>query len=119
MKYDTNRIGTLAFAKLSFAAAVAFCSCSALAVDVAAAEQTARQNECFKCHETGSLKEGPSFKYVAWKYKADTGAAARIKYHLTSGEPAKGTDGKTAPHKIVKVENDAELINLIEWVLSR
>jgi len=119
MKYDTNRIGTLALAKLSFAAAAALCSFGALALDVAAAEQTARKNDCFKCHETSSLKEGPSFKYVAWKYKSDSGAAARIKFHLTSGEPAKGTDGKSEPHKIVKVENDAELVNLIDWVLSR
>jgi len=113
------RIGTLA-AQLSFATGVALFACgSAWALDVAAAEQTARKNDCFKCHETSSLKEGPSFKYVAWKYKSDSGAAARIKFHLTSGEPAKGTDGKSEPHKIVKVENDAELVNLIDWVLSR
>lgn len=118
MKYATHRNPTLAV-RLSIATAAALCACSAWALDVAAAEQTARKNDCFKCHETSSLKEGPSFKYVAWKYKADTGAAARIKFHLTSGEPAKGTDGKTEPHKIVKVENDAELVNLIEWVLSR
>ncbi|MEJ6001112.1 c-type cytochrome [Paucibacter soli] len=114
-----RRIGTLAAAKLSILAATSLLPCGALALDPAAAEQTARRNECFKCHETGSLKEGPSFKYVAWKYKGDAGAASRINYHLTSGEPAKGTDGKSAPHKIVKVENDAELVNLIEWVLSQ
>lgn len=115
---NSSRIGTLA-AKLSILVGVTLFTCSAWALDVAAAEKTARQNDCFKCHEVGNLKEGPSFKYVTMKYKGDPGAFKRIKEHLISGELAKGTDGKASPHKIIKVENEAELNNLMEWVLSR
>jgi cytochrome c len=92
---------------------------SAWAVDTAAAEATARQNNCFKCHAIEKKKDGPSYAEVAAKYKGKADAEARLTTHLTTGEKAKFPDGHEEEHKIVKVKDTAELKNLIGWILSR
>jgi cytochrome c len=92
---------------------------AALAADDAAAEATARQNNCFKCHALSKKKDGPSFNEIALKYKDKPGAEARLITHLTTGEKAKFPDGHEEEHKIIKVKDQAELKNLIAWLLSR
>jgi cytochrome c len=104
---------------LLLTAAAALVPQSAYAVDDAAAEATARQNNCFKCHAVEKKKDGPSYKEVAAKYKGKADAEARLTTHLTTGEKAKFPDGHEEEHKIVKVKDPAELKNLIGWVLSR
>ena len=91
----------------------------AWAVDDAAAEATARQNNCFKCHAVEKKKDGPAYKDVAAKYKGKADAEARLTTHLTTGEKAKFPDGHEEEHKIVKVKDPAELKNLIGWILTR
>jgi len=92
---------------------------SALAVDEAAALQVARQNNCFNCHAVSKEKDGPPYKAVAAKYKDKPGAEARLMQHLTTGEKAKFADGHEEQHKIVKTKDEAELRNLVAWILSR
>jgi cytochrome c len=92
---------------------------AAIAADDAAAEATARQNNCFKCHAVAKKKDGPAFSEVALKYKGKADAEGRLITHLTTGEKAKFPDGHEEEHKIVKVKDQAELKNLIAWVLSR
>jgi cytochrome c len=92
---------------------------AARAADDAAAEATARQNNCFKCHAIEKKKDGPAYKEVAAKYKGKADAEARLTTHLTTGEKAKFPDGHEEEHKIVKVKDPAELKNLIGWILSR
>jgi cytochrome c len=87
--------------------------------DDAAAEATARQNNCFKCHAVEKVKDGPSYKSVAAKYKGKPEAEVRLTTHLTTGEKAKFPDGHEEEHKIVKVKDPAELKNLIGWILTR
>lgn len=89
------------------------------AADDAAAEATARQNNCFKCHSLTKKKDGPAFSEVAAKYKGKADAEARITTHLTTGEKAKFPDGHEEEHKVIKVKDQAELKNLIAWLLSR
>ncbi|WP_395700025.1 c-type cytochrome [Aquabacterium sp.] len=89
------------------------------AVDSAAAEALARQNNCFKCHGVDKKKDGPSYKEVAAKYKGKADAEARLTTHLTTGEKAKFPDGHEEEHKIIKVKDPAELKNLIGWILSQ
>ena len=92
---------------------------AALAVDDAAARETARANNCFKCHGIDKQKDGPAYHDVAAKYQGKPDAQARLIKHLTTGEKAKFPDGHEEEHKIVKVANDAELKNLVDWILSR
>ena len=89
------------------------------ALDVPAAEATARQNNCFKCHHVEKKKDGPAYREVAAKYKGKADAESRLMTHLTTGEKAKFPDGHEEEHKIVKVKDQAELKNLVEWILTR
>jgi cytochrome c len=89
------------------------------AADAAAAQQLARQSNCFKCHAIDKKKEGPAFKDVAAKYKGKPEAEARLITHITSGEKAKFDDGHEEEHPIVKTKDPAQIKNLVEWILAQ
>jgi len=89
------------------------------APDAAAAEALARQNNCFKCHSITKKKDGPSFAEPAVKYKGKSDAEARLVRHLTSGEKAKFPDGHEEDHKIIKTKDEAEIKNLVNWILAQ
>lgn len=97
-------------------------SSNVLAIDVDAAKSTARQNGCFKCHATDKEKDGPAYSKVAAKYRTNGKPAAeneqRLITHITSGEKAKFPDGHEEEHKIIKTKDQAEIKNLIQWILS-
>lgn len=88
------------------------------APDGDAARALARQNKCFECHAIDKKSDGPSWKEVAAKYRGKTEAPARLMTHLTTGETAKFADGHEEPHKIVKAPEKAQIVNLIDWILS-
>ena len=116
MKFDARICSA---AHLLAALALAVGAQAAHAVDDAAAMATARQNNCFKCHGVDKAKDGPAWHDVAVKLKGKPDAEAIVTRHLTSGEMAKFPDGHEEAHKIVKVANDAELKNLVAWILTR
>lgn len=90
-------------------------------VDVEAAKELARQNNCFKCHAVSKDKDGPAYKKVAEKYRGKDNAEARLIEHITSGEKAKFPDGHEEAHKIVKTSpphDQAQIKNLVDWILS-
>jgi len=91
----------------------------AFAVDAAAAQQLARQSNCFKCHAVDKKKEGPSYHDVALKYKDKPGAVDRLTAHMTTGEKAKFEDGHEEDHAIVKTKDPAQIKNLVEWILAQ
>ena len=98
-----------------------FLSPSVQAVDIDAAKQLAKQNNCFKCHAVEKDKDGPAWKKVAEKYKGKPEAEAKLITHLTSGEKAKFPDGHEEEHKIVKTDppkDMAQIKNLVDWILS-
>lgn len=113
----TTRIVALA----ALAVAMSLASSSALAFDEEAAKALARQNNCFKCHGATKAKDGPSYTEVAAKYKekykAPADAEQRLYVHITTGEKAKFPDGHEEDHKIIKAK-EAEIKNLIQWILS-
>jgi cytochrome c len=86
--------------------------------DAEAAKGLARQNNCFKCHSVEKKKEAPAWKDVAAKYKGKADAEAKLIHHVTSGEKVKFEDGHMEDHKIIKAKNDAEIKNLVDWILS-
>ena len=100
---------------LAFAAGAAM---AAETVDVAGAEALAKKSGCLKCHSVAQKKDAPSYKSIAEKYKGKADAEATLHKHLT-GNPKVKVDGKEEEHDSPKTKNDAEIRNLVRWVLSR
>lgn len=90
----------------------------AQAVDVAAAEALAKKSNCTKCHSVDKKKDGPPYKDTAAKYKGKADAEAKLIKHVTTGPKVK-IDGVEEEHQIVKTKDDAEILNLVRYVLSR
>ena len=87
-------------------------------VDAGAAEALAKKSGCLKCHAVSAKKDGPSFKETAGKYKGKADAEQKLYTHLTTNPKIK-IDGKEEQHESPKTKNEAEIRNLIGWVLSR
>lgn len=100
-------------------AAVLLMSFSAhAAVDEEAAKALAKKNDCFKCHAVDKTKKGPSYKKIAEKNKGKADAEARLIKHLTTGPKVKLEDGSEEDHKIIDTKDQAQLKNLVQWILS-
>jgi len=87
-------------------------------VDVGAAEALMKKSGCFKCHSVSAKKDGPSYKSVAEKYRGKPDAEATLYKHITTGPTVK-IDGKEERHEIIKTKNEAEIKNVVAYVLSR
>ena len=99
------------FSSVSFAAHSA-------EVDASAAEALAKKSGCLKCHAVSAKKDGPSFKETAGKMKGKPDAEKLLYTHLTTNPKVK-VDGKEELHESPKTKNEAEIRNLIAWILSR
>lgn len=88
------------------------------AVDTAAAEALMKKSGCMKCHSVTAKKDGPSFKSTAEKLKGKPDAHAELFKHLTT-HPIVKIDGKEERHASLKTQNEAEINNVIEFILSR
>jgi cytochrome c len=90
-----------------------------VAVDAEAARSLAKSNDCFKCHAIEKTKKGPSYQSIAKKYKGKEaeGEAKMIK-NITTGPKVKLEDGSEEEHKIIDTKDQAELKNLVNWILS-
>jgi len=104
-------------ALIAAAATLALISVNANAVDEDAAKALAKQNKCTKCHSVDKKKDGPSFKETAAKYKGKPDGADKLYTHLTTS-PEIEVDGKKEEHTAVK-GSDADIKNLIAWILSQ
>ncbi len=87
-------------------------------VDAAAAEALAKKSKCTTCHTVDKKKDGPSYQEIAAKYKGKTDAAQKLFTHLTTSPKVK-IDGKDETHDGPKSKNDAEVKNLVAWILAR
>jgi cytochrome c len=99
-------------------AAAAMPLAHAQSVDVAGAEALMKKSGCMKCHSVSAKKEGPSFKDTAAKYKGKPDAQAALVKHLTTN-PKMKVDGKEELHDSLKTKNDAEVRNVVAYILSR
>jgi len=99
-------------------AALSVATVSAASFDEGLAEDTLERNKCLKCHSIDKKKEGPAYKEVAKKYRGKADAEKKIVKHLTSA-PMVEIDGVEEEHKVIKVKNEAEMLNLIRWILAR
>jgi cytochrome c len=98
-----------------FAAATAV---QAQSVDVASAEALLKKSGCLKCHSVSAKKEGPPFKETAAKYKGKADAEQALVTHLTTNPKIK-VDGKEELHDALKTKNEADVKNVVLYILSR
>ena len=107
----------LILSTLGFAAALTF-SPVASAVDADAAQALAKKEGCLKCHAVDRMKNAVALNEVAKKYAGKADAEAKILAQITTGQKVKLEDGTEEEHKIIKSKDQAEVTNLIQWILS-
>ena len=90
----------------------------AQAPDTAAAEAIMRKSGCFKCHAVEAKKEGPPYKQIAAKYKGKPDAEQKLYTHVTTNPKVK-VDNAEEEHQSLKSKNEAEIRNVVRWILSR
>jgi cytochrome c len=91
---------------------------NASAVDEEAAEKLAKKGNCFKCHAVNKRKKAPAYAEVAEKYRNKPDSRRALYLHIT-GEPIVKLAEGDEPHAPPPTKDDAELYNLIDWILSR
>ncbi len=91
---------------------------SAAEVDADAAQALMKKSGCFKCHAVDKKKDAPSYKETATKLRGKPDAEQKLYTHLTTNPKVK-VDGKEEEHTSLKTKNDAEVRNVIKWILSR
>lgn len=102
------------------AATALFASSPVLAVDADAAKALAKKNDCFKCHAVDKTKKGPSYKKIAEKYKGkEAEGEQKMLKNITTGPKVKLEDGTEEEHKIIDTKDQAELKNLLQWILAQ
>ena len=90
----------------------------AWAADDAAAEALVKKSKCLTCHSVDKKKDGPAFKETAAKYKGKPDGEQKVFTHLTTSPKVK-VDGKEETHDNLKTKNDADVKNVVQWILSR
>lgn len=90
----------------------------ARAQDASAAEALMKKSGCLKCHSVSAKKEGPPFKETAAKYKGKADAEAALFKHLTTNPKIK-VDGKEELHDNLKTKNEADVKNVVKYILTR
>ena len=90
----------------------------AAGVDAAAAEALMKKSGCGKCHSVSAKKEGPAYKETAAKLKGKAGAEDELFKHLTTNPKVK-VEGQEEEHPSLKTKNDADVKNVVGWILSQ
>jgi len=103
---------------VALGAVLALGAAPAARADDAAVEALMKKSNCFKCHAVDKKKDGPSFKETAAKYKGKADAEAKLYTHLTTNPKVK-IDGKEEEHDSLKTKDDAQIREVIRWVLAK
>ena len=88
------------------------------AQDTAAAEALMKKSGCTGCHSVSAKKAGPAFKEVAAKYKGKADAEQKLVAHLTTN-PKINIGGTEETHASLKTKDDAEVKNVVKYILTR
>jgi cytochrome c len=103
---------------VALGAVVAMGASVAVRADDAAVESLMKKSNCMKCHAVDKKKDGPPFKETAAKYKGKPDAEAKLYTHLTTNPKVK-VDGKEEEHDNLKTKNDAEIKEVVKWILAK
>lgn len=101
------------------AASLLLCTSAFAEVDAVAAKKLARKDHCLRCHAVDRKKEGPSYQAIAYKYKGQPDALDKLVKHITIGDRVKLSDGHEEDHKTDRNTSEADLRNLIGWILAQ
>lgn len=91
---------------------------SASALDEEGITALMKKSNCLKCHAVDKKKDGPSFKETAAKYKGKADGPEKVYTHLTTN-PKVEVDGKKEEHDNLKTKNDADIKDVVKYILSR
>lgn len=90
------------------------------AATVASAEAAMRKSDCFTCHAVDKKMVGPAYAWVAYRYKGDKEAVAKLAAKIKTGGMGQWnayTGGVVMmPHPQL---SDDEIKAMVEWVLSQ
>ncbi len=111
-------IGSLVCAATGLGTAASAAGVKAAEVDVSAAEALMKKSGCSKCHALSAKKEGTPYKETAANYKGKPDAEQKLYTHLTTNPKVK-VDDKEELHDNLKTKNEAEVRNVIKYILSR
>ncbi|CAG1014705.1 Cytochrome c-551 [Burkholderiaceae bacterium] len=92
---------------------------AAAAPDADAAAKLAKENGCTKCHAVDKSKKGPSYQKVAAKYKGKADAQAKLVDVVTKSPKVKLDDGTEEEHKALNTKDQAQINNLVQWILAQ
>jgi len=90
----------------------------AAGADAEAAQALMKKSGCFKCHSLTREKDAPSYKEISKKLKSKPDAEQELYKHLTTNPKVK-VDGKEETHDSLKTKDEAEIRNVIQFVLSQ
>ncbi|HEX5632586.1 MAG TPA: c-type cytochrome [Gemmatimonadales bacterium] len=91
----------------------------AFAVDAEAAQKLAKDSGCMKCHSVDKTKKGPPFKKTAEKMRGKADAEAKVHEQITKAQKVKLEDGTEDDHGAVKSKDEAQIRNLVQWILAQ
>jgi cytochrome c len=86
-----------------------------------APETLAERIGCLDCHSVEKKKVGPAFRDVAARYKNDAGARVALTKKVRAGGKGNWTQitgGKAMPSHSA-LASEAEISQLVDWILSR
>lgn len=87
-------------------------------VDADAAQALMKKSNCGKCHAIDKKKDGPPYKETAKKYRDKPDAEQKLYTHLTTNPKVK-VEGKEEEHTSLKTKKEADIRNVVRWILSR
>ncbi len=89
-------------------------------VTIADAEAAMKKSDCFTCHAVDKKLVGPAYSWVAFRYKDDKDAVAKLSAKVKNGGAGNWSayTGGVAmtPHPQL---SDAEIKAMVQWVLSQ
>lgn len=88
------------------------------AVDADAAQALMKKSNCGKCHALDKKKDGTPYKETAKKNQGKADAEQKLYIHLTTNPKVK-VEGKEEEHTSLKTNKEADVRNVVRWILSR
>ena len=83
-----------------------------------AAQALMKKSNCGKCHALEKKKDGPPYRETARKYQGKPDAEQKLYIHLTTNPRVK-VEGKEEEHTSLKTGKEADVRNVVRWILSR
>lgn len=111
-------IATLATAGMLALFLTLFATAANAALDDAKAQELLKKGGCVACHSVDKKVLGPAYKDVAQKRKGESDAVATLEKAVRNGSKSAYGQIPMPPSPQEKI-SDADLHELVEWVLTK